>query len=155
MSRGEERDVGASRPRAKMVQTRLAHKLDLFGGVFETDVISVVLNHLNVHDGIRLLKTSKSLYYGNVPGSAWIVDKAEEDIAVLKETFEMKHAAREAARAELYRAFAGFGAAWDYYVAMCHECGVAMKTYITLKCDVESNPIRARAALSAGFVADE
>jgi len=103
----------------------------------------------------HLLKTSKSLYYGNVPGSAWIVDKAEEDIAVLRETFEMKHAAREAARAELYRAFAGFGAAWDYYVAVCHECAVAMKTYMTLKCDVESNPIRARAALTAGFVADE
>jgi len=138
-----------------MLQTRLARKRGLLGSTFDTDVLSVVLTYLNVHDGIRLLKASRALYYDNVSGSRWILDKAENDILGLKTPADLKQAACEAARAELYRAFAGFGAAWDYYVAMCHECAAAMKTYITLECDVLRNPIRARAALTAGFVTDE
>jgi len=128
-----------------MLQTRLARKRELLGSTFDTDVLSVVLTYLSVHDGIRLLKTSKTLYYGNVSGSRWILDKAENDVLGLKTTADMKQAACEAARAELYRAFAGFGAAWDYYVKVFHEYHDAARTYSTTACDVLCNPIRARA----------
>lgn len=47
---GVKRDIGSSKPHAKMVQTRLARKRGLPASTFDTDVLSVVLNHVNVHD---------------------------------------------------------------------------------------------------------
>ena len=105
-------------------------------------MLSVVLNHLSVHDGIRLLKASKALYYGNVSGSKWILDQATNDILGLKTTADMKQAAFEAARAELYRTFAGFGAAWDYYVEVYHEYAHASHMYRTTSYDVRRDGAR-------------
>ena len=69
-------------PPKGMVQTRLDLERDgaVLGTVFDDDVLEVILCHLPLHDGIRLLKTSKQLYYGNSLGgphlnigAKWIV----------------------------------------------------------------------------------
>ena len=40
------------------------------------DILDLILEHLPVHDGIRLLKTSTGLYYNNEIGATWIIYKA-------------------------------------------------------------------------------
>lgn len=41
-----------------MVQARLARKRGLLGSTFDSDALSVVLDYLTLHDGVRLLKAS-------------------------------------------------------------------------------------------------
>ena len=41
-----------------MVQARLARKWGLLGSTFDSDALSVVLDYLTLHDGVRLLKAS-------------------------------------------------------------------------------------------------
>ena len=64
---------GPNSPRARrtMTMTRGAKK-QLLGKAFTQDALGVVLEHLSLLDGINLLKTSKSLYYCNDIGAAWI-----------------------------------------------------------------------------------